>query len=184
METNNNPPLPNNELNNANDKYFKGMMSLVGVVRAFAEQFLPRDVQDKLDLDTLEFDNTSYITDELSEFFADMVWKCQYKNGHQFAKISFLLEHKSYKPTHPHFQLLDYIRGAWRLQAGENKRPTVIVPIVLYHGKEPWEYEPLDSYFGVVEPELMRFLPSFDYILVNLQKYSDKVIKAFEHPHR
>lgn len=40
------------------------------------------------------------------------------------------LEHKSYKPTHPHFQLLDYIRGAWRLEAGENKRPTVIVPIV------------------------------------------------------
>ncbi len=179
MEDNKNTPT-SNELNNANDKFFKGMMSLVPVVRAYSEQFLPKNILDKLDLDTLEFDNTSYITDELSEFFADMVWQCRYKEGNEYANISFLHEHKSYKPTHPHFQLLDYIRGAWRMQMGEKKKPSVIIPIVLYHGKTPWEVEPFDSYFGKIDPDFLRFLPCFDYILVNLQKYSDKTIKAFD----
>ena len=179
MEGNTNTPVPNNELNSANDKFFKGMMGLVDVVRAYSEQFLPKNILDKLDLDTLEFDNTSYITDELSEFFADMVWQCRYKEGNELAKISFLHEHKSYKPTHPHFQLLDYIRGAWRMHMGEKKMPMVIVPIVLYHGQVPWEVEPFDSYFGVIDPDFLRFLPCFDYILINLQKYSDKTIKAF-----
>ena len=180
MEDTKNAPTSNNELKNANDKFFKGMMSLVPVVRAYCEQFLPKNILDKLDLDTLEFDNTSYITDELSEFFADMVWQCRYKKGNEYGKISFLHEHKSYKPTHPHFQLLDYIRGAWRMQMGEKKTPSVIVPIVLYHGLAPWKVEPFESYFGEVDADFLRFLPCFDYILVNLQNYSDKAIKAFD----
>jgi hypothetical protein len=50
MEENNITPT---ELNNENDKFFKGMMSLLPVVSAYTKQFLPKDVLDKLDLDTL-----------------------------------------------------------------------------------------------------------------------------------
>ncbi len=168
-----------NKLTNANDKFFKGLMGMKEVVKAYIQQFLRKDVLDKLDLDTLELDNNSYITDELSEFFSDMVWRCHYKRG-GYAKISFLHEHKSYKPKYPHFQLLDYIQGAWRLQTQSNGDPILMIPIVLYHGLAPWKQESMESYFGDLEAEFLRYLPSFDFIFINLQKYSDEQIREFD----
>ena len=177
MAENNNTP---NEIKNENDKFFKGTMSLQLVAKAYIQQFVPENILDKLDIDTLELDNNSYITDELSEFFADMVWQCRYKKGSRYAKISFLHEHKSYKPKYPHFQLLDYIREAWRQQTASDQDPILTVPIVLYHGLKTWELEPMESYFGDLEADFLRFLPSFDFIFINLQKYSDKFIQGLD----
>jgi predicted transposase/invertase (TIGR01784 family) len=177
MEDNN---KSSNELNNPHDKFFKGAMGMKAVVDAYSRQFIPQDILDDLDLDGLEIDNTTYITDELSEFFADMVWRCPFKKGGRQARIAFLHEHKSYKPMHPHFQLLDYIRGAWRAQIQEGNEPVLMIPIVLYHGEAMWEFESLDSYFGKVSAKFLRFLPCFDYILVNLQNYPDATIRAFD----
>ncbi len=53
-----------------------------------------------------------------------------------------------------------------------------VIPVVFYHGIEKWHYEPFDSYFGIVEPETLRYLPCFDYILINLQDLSDEKIKS------
>ena len=177
MEENNNA---SKELNNANDKAFKALMGLKPVVRAYVEQFVPKEKLDKLDLDTLELDNTTYITDELSEAFADSVWKCRFKKGVGQAKIAFLQEHKSYKPNYPHLQVLDYIRGAWRTQIAETKQPVLMIPIILYHGQEKWELESFESYFGDIDPEFLCYLPAFSIIFVNMQKYSDKVIRSFD----
>ena len=177
MAENSNSP---NEINNHNDKFFKGVMSLQVVVRDYIKQFVPKNVLDKLDIDTLELDSNSYITDELSEFFSDMVWQCRYKKGNRHAKISFLHEHKSYKPKYPHFQLLDYIRETWRQQTAAGEDPILTIPIVLYHGLKTWELEAMESYFGDLEADFLRFLPSFDFLFINLQKYSDEKIRALD----
>ncbi len=169
-----------NEINNENDKFFKGMMSLQIVVKDYIQQFVPKNILDKLDLDTLELDSNSYITDELSEFFSDMVWQCRYKKSGRRAKVSFLHEHKSYKPKYPHFQLLDYIRETWRQQTASGEDPILTIPIVLYHGLKMWELETMESYFGDLEADFLRFLPSFDFIFINLQKYSDEQIRALD----
>lgn len=167
-----------NDLNNPNDKFFKGALSLLIVAKPMIEEFTPKDLLDKLDLDTLSLDLNSYISDELKENFSDTVWSCQLKESREERKIAFLFEHKSYKPQMPHFQINDYQRGSWNMQMAAKQRPVPILPIVFYHGKDKWEYEPFDSYFGIVEPEMLRFLPCFDYILINLQHYSDEKIKS------
>ncbi len=177
MAENNTPP---NDVNNPHDKFFKAAMGMKSIATAFTRQFLPKNILDKLNLDTLELDTASYITDDLKENFADLVWRCNFKNGGRQARIAFLHEHKSYLVEYPHFQLLDYIRGAWTTQIKQDKLPYLTIPIVLYHGKEKWEEAPLDSYFGVVEPDMLRFIPCFDYVLVNLQKYSDETIRAID----
>ena len=102
------------------------------------------------------------------------------KKGSRHAKISFLHEHKSYKPKYPHFQLLDYIRETWRQQTASNEDPILTIPIVLYHGLKAWKLEPMESYFGDLEADSLRFLPSFDFIFINLQKYSDEKIRALD----
>ena len=50
----------------------------------------------------------------------------------------------------------------------------------MYHGEAKWINTPFQDYFGNIHPKYLRFLPCFDYILVNLQNYSDKTIQAFE----
>lgn len=169
-----------NELNNPHDKFFKGAFSMLVVTKPLLLQFLPKDLLDKLDLDTLEIDPNSYINDELKETFSDMVWSCRLKNSQQQRKIAFLFEHKSYKPAYPHFQINDYQRNSWKMEIESGQKPVPILPIVFFHGKEKWVVEPFDSYFGEVEAEMLRFLPCFDYILINLQDYSDEFIKNLQ----
>jgi predicted transposase/invertase (TIGR01784 family) len=177
MAENNTPP---NDLNNPNDAYFKGVMSMKTVAIDFNKQFLPKEILDKLDLETLELDTVSYITDELKQNFADVVWKCNFKKGGQQACITLVYEHKSYIEKYPHFQLLRYIQGAWDTQIKQYKMPFMTIPIVLYHGQQDWDEASFDSYFGGLDPEFLRFLPCFDYVLINLQKYSDATIRAID----
>lgn len=62
----------------------------------------------------------------MKETFSDMVWSCRLKNSQQQRKIAFLFEHKSYKPTYPHFQINDYQRNSWKMEieAGQKPVPT------------------------------------------------------------
>jgi predicted transposase/invertase (TIGR01784 family) len=169
-----------NNLNNPHDRFFKAVFSILSIVRGCLLHFLPKDLLEKLDLDTLEVDPTSYITEELIEFYSDLVWRCKFKQGYQQTETGFIFEHKSYKPTHPHFQLWDYKRGAWRTQLLAKQNLITMLPIMLYHGQENWDIESFDSYFGKVEPEMLRFISCFDYILINLLKYSDEDIKKLQ----
>ncbi len=168
------------DINNPNDKFFKGALALLIVAKPMIIEFTPKDVLDTLDLDTLVLDPNSYINDGLKEHFSDIVWSCALKNSQTKRKIAFLFEHKSYKPHYPHFQINDYQRGAWKMQIDAEQQPIPIVPIVFYHGSVKWDYESFDSYFGNVEPTMLRFLPCFDYILVNMQNFSDEKIKKIE----
>jgi predicted transposase/invertase (TIGR01784 family) len=176
MLENTNTPIPI-VLNNPNDKFFKGALSLLIVAKPMIEECLSPDLLEILDLDSLEIDPNSYINDELKENFSDVVWSCKLKGSNERRQIAFLFEHKSYKPPYPHFQLNDYQRGSWKMQMAAGQKPVPIIPIVFYHGKDEWINEPFDSYFGVIEPATLRFLPCFDYILINLQDYTDERIK-------
>lgn len=51
-----------------------------------------------------------------------------------------------------------------------------MLPIILYHGKSDWEHRPLYSYLTGDTELYKRFVPEFDYLLVNLQEYPDEVI--------
>ena len=169
-----------NDLNNPHDKFFKSAFSLFEIVNPLLVEFLPKTLLDKLDLESLELDPNSYITDELKESFSDLVWSCQFKNSHQKKKIAFLFEHKSYKPAFPHFQIMDYQSNAWKTQIAAKQTPVPILPIVFFHGQEKWIYEPFESYFGGIEPEFLQFVPSFNYLLINLNDYSEKRIRSIE----
>ena len=169
-----------NNLNNPHDKFFKAAFGIKAIAQACLEEFINKDLLNKLELDSLTLEPNSYITDELSEFYADLVWRCTFKKSSKQVLISFLFEHKSYKPLHPHFQLLDYQRNAWKNQLAANQELVPIVPIILYHGKETWDKTPFEHYFGDVDVEILHFLPRFDYFLINLQDYPDEVLKTFQ----
>lgn len=51
--------------------------------------------------------------------------------------------------------------------------PSLIVPILLYHGTQRWEYHTVDDLFEDVEDELKNYLPNFEYIFHDLGELED-----------
>ena len=166
-------------INNPNDKFFKKLFGLASVVRDYFDHLFPKHLAAKLNLNTLELDNTTYITSELEEYFSDIVWRCQFLGKKTAVHICFIFEHKSYVPDYPHIQIGDYKQGAYNKQLAAKQPLSVVVPIIIYHGKRRWVVKPFSDYFGDVDIEFHRFIDPYDYYLTNLQDYSDEMIRTF-----
>lgn len=161
------------------DRLFKETFSRPDVARALLEQVLPESLQARLDLDQLHLRNGSYVDETLEEHLADLVYDCPIRKG-STARIAFLLEHKSYPEKRPHLQLLRYLLNAWQADAKAGADPLgLLVPVVIYHGKQHWRYQPLTDFFAI-DPEWHRFLPSFDYLFYDLSSLSDEAIGQFQ----
>lgn len=151
------------------------------VIVGYLTEVFPKRYGEKLDLTTLELDNNSYMSKDMEETTSDLVWRCRLKTG-RMVMLSFLFEHKSYKPKRPHLQMGAYQFSAYLKQDHVNPNiPLVqVVPIMVYHGLDGWAFvEPFETYFDEIDPDFMRFLPCFDFILDNIQTYSDETIRAF-----
>ncbi len=173
---------------NPHDKFFKSIFSQKEYAREFLEKTTPQEMIEHLNLDTLQLDPTDYVDENLQEYFADVVYNCEYKisgNKAKQIKISFIFEHKSYKEHIPYLQLLRYMLNVWDnqvIQAKQAKgdfkdfRLQPIIPIIFYHGRSKWNKEPFESYFAGQDEFLMRFIPKFEYHLVNMADYPNAQI--------
>ena len=166
------------KLTNEHDKFVKVALGIKEVIADYLNNFVPPELLDDLDLSTLEPVSESSITEELSEFFADLIWHCKFKNGNTF-EIGILLEHKSWRPLYPHFQPLEYMIGRWRNIRKAQGKPELLVPFFIYHGKETWEIKKMETYFGEIPGSYLRFLPSFDIIFTHITSVPDELILAF-----
>ena len=168
------------KIQNVHDKFFKETFSRIDVVSNFLEELVDEKLVKKLDLITLQIDNNSFVDEELEEHFADILYTCDYA-GKGKVRIALLLEHKSYKEDYPHWQLNQYILNIWKSGFKQKKeKPIPIIPIVIYHGKKKWTYEPMRSYFDNLEEDLLRYIPEFDFHLINLNIIPDKQITNFK----
>ena len=165
-------------IDNVHDKFFKQSFSRKELVEGLIEELFPKELSQHIDLASLEFSNSSYTDEKLDEYFADVVYQCNYQNDHK-VRIALLFEHKSYQEKYPHFQLLRYLLNAWEQDTKEKREPVLTIPIIIYHGKTRWKYQPLVQYFKKIDNELARFLPDFDYLLFDISQFSDTQILGF-----
>ena len=162
---------------NPHDDFFKVAFSRKDVVEDYITQFLKGGLAKNIDLQSLTISNNSYVTPELAEYFADVVWECNYGTSKTPIKITFLFEHKSYIPKYPHIQLLRYMLEIWE-DCEKNKLPLMpVIPIIVYHNadeKRHWKYKPFSAYFKEVDDFLRPFIPSFEYELTDLTNLSEQ----------
>ncbi|MEA3496860.1 MAG: Rpn family recombination-promoting nuclease/putative transposase, partial [Bacteroidota bacterium] len=151
----------NNKKINTHDRFFKSLFSNKNGVREFVSKTISPSIVEKLDLNTLEIDNTEYLDNRLNSSFSDLVYNCKYGKSSN-VKISLLFEHKSQPEKFPHFQLLGYMLRIWELQIKQNKELTAVIPIIFYHGKKKWDNKGFEEYFGNIDNELQNFIPKFD----------------------
>ncbi len=124
--------------NHPHDKLFKTVFKRPNYARVVLEARLPEKLLNHLDLNTLRPSDASRVNPNLDEDFTDVQFTCNSRQGTP-VEIALLLEHKSYKPTYPPYQLMHYQDGAWGLQVqAEGIKPTPIVPEL----QRPWKSRP------------------------------------------
>ncbi len=157
------------------DKYFKQLFSQKAEMRDFLANGLP-EVAKLLNLNTLQLDTTQYIDKSLNVGFSDLVYNCQYhENIH--IKICLLFEHKSYVVNNPYLQLLGYMLKIWEQNIKQKQKLTPVIPILFYHGKDDWDYQTFENYFGELDVNLKQYLPIFKYEQVNTVNWTDEQIQ-------
>ncbi|NWH06933.1 Rpn family recombination-promoting nuclease/putative transposase [Desulfobacter latus] len=157
------------------DSFFKKIFSDKLNVADFSKHVLPPELVKNLDLASLHLENTSYVDEELAKQFSDVVYSCVFNQSE--VRISLLFEHKSFPDRNLPYQILKYMVRIWNENLKQKTHFTPIIPIVLYHGKKAWQPEGLKSVFNTPSIELLPFIPDFQYIFIDLSRYTDEDIK-------
>jgi len=97
-------------INNIHDKYVKESFSDLNRAAAFFEKMLPKELIEQLDLSTLRDVGKSYIDNELSEYFSDLVFEVSLMESPTIkTDVVLLFEHKSTPDKHVMIQVGLYV---------------------------------------------------------------------------
>jgi hypothetical protein len=172
-------------LHHGGDKGFKAVMKEKASALEYMEKFFPQ-LFAHLDIDNFELDDTNYVSKGLKEYYADVVYRTYLKKTAKSAKkpiaVVLLFEHK--KSISSYFllflQLLEYIVFIWREDWNNKKKPSIIVPIVVYQGKEGLKPKQLHDLFKNVPEEIRQYIPNLKFHLTNVHGVSDANLLVLE----
>ncbi len=170
------------KIQNPHDKFFKETFGKSEVAKDFLNNYLPQEIREIVNIDTLEPQKDSFVNEELQEGFSDMLFKSSINNYEGY--IYFLFEHKSYSSKDAAFQLLKYIIKIWEAKIKKesaNELP-IIIPILIYHGKYNWNSKlrlgEMIAGYGLLSDQIKKYIPDYEYLLFNISRYSDEEIKG------
>ena len=101
---------------------------------SFLQNYLPDELLRLINLDSLQIEKDSFVSDKLQESFSDLLYQVQIAGTPGY--IYLLFEHKSYPEKMIALQLLEYMVACWRLKARQKHPLPVIIPLVVYHGEK------------------------------------------------
>lgn len=167
-------------VNNPHDHFFRYVFTNPKEARVFLAHFLPADMVDLLELQNLELESGSYIDEKLREHLTDILYTVPLRSG-KTASIYCLFEHKSAPESAIHLQILRYSYERWQADSRAKVDWRPIVAIVFYHGKAKWNV-PLQfqDCFKNVDPLFRRYIPNFEYVLVDTSQYDDKMLRGVQ----
>jgi predicted transposase/invertase (TIGR01784 family) len=169
-------------VNNPHDKFFKQVLGDKETTMDFLTNYLPGNLLEVIDLNSLVIQKESFIEKELQEHFSDLMYRVKIKDREGY--LYLLFEHKSYLYKATALQLLKYIVSFWEQKTNKEKTNTLppVIPLVLYHGKARWQLKHnLSSVIEGIEdlPEaIKRFIPNFEYLFFDFSPYSAEEIRG------
>ncbi|MEZ4825265.1 MAG: Rpn family recombination-promoting nuclease/putative transposase [Bacteroidia bacterium] len=169
--------VPGGQMSNPHDRFFKHTFKDPQKVLGTLEGILSEGLYSRLRTERLRAVDTSYVDPKLRTYFSDLAYQCETQEGTP-VHIAFLFEHKSYPVDYPHLQLLRYMLEIWDREVREQAPLSVVVPILVYHGREAWEYRMFGDYFGGDLSGLEGYVPGFGFEMLNLQASSFEEIGA------
>jgi predicted transposase/invertase (TIGR01784 family) len=156
---------------NPHDHFVRRTFDVVDHTRSLLKTYLPASILNNLRLESLEPCRETFLGSNEHEKRLDLLYTAQFHDGTQVL-VYMLLEHKSYIDRYIALQLLGYVLKIqeWRKRNGQP--PCVVIPIVIYHGDEPWD-EPTSLRDKIAASEhLTAFVPDMQVILADLSRLS------------
>ena len=147
-------------------------------VEELVRNFVGKRLADELDFDTLEPLPTNRISGGLVQRQLDLLCKVRFRGGWLYLLI--LLEFQSENDPFMALRILTYTCLTYEelIRRGEvrpgNKLPPLL-PVTVYNGRPRWgaATDVAELIAPVTEP-LARYLPSFRYLLLDLQRIGEK----------
>lgn len=167
------------DISSPHDSFFRSLLDDSQLALDYFKSALPGHIIRMLDLSTLKRLPDSYVSAELEKTMSDAVYLCTRADGRGHVAVCLLTEHKSYRDNYTSVQIGGYLFSGYQHQIRQKQKTlTPIIPILFYHGRQKWEYWPLDKLFEGLDGELLGFIPKFDYIYHNLRDTPDAVVEA------
>jgi predicted transposase/invertase (TIGR01784 family) len=166
------------EITKPHDLFFKEVFSRPEVAETVVLNFLPPNVTGHLKPNSFRPSKGSFVDERLKEHHSDLLYQVDFKDG-KGAYVYLLFEHKSSPERTVAYQILRYLtRILEHTTEGGTKPVRQVLPVVLYHGTDPWNV-PL-NFSGLYEPPetVWSGLLDFTYILCDLSGYTDEEIKS------
>lgn len=127
------------------------------------------EVINRIQISSFEIEKDTWVDTVFSEHYADILYSASIKNTP--GKIYFLFEHKSYTDHRTSRQILRYQNQIWdQLEQQDPKmsKMPVIVPIIVYHGKKPWNIVNSTKPLFAIIKGTERHVPDFRSVIVDL----------------
>jgi predicted transposase/invertase (TIGR01784 family) len=163
-------------LHQIHDKFFKNSLKEKKIAIDFLKAYLSPSVYEKIDINSLQLTEKSFVIPELREIHSDIIYKCCINE--KSAYLFFLIEHESTtKDELMAFRMLHYMVSLSynHLRQGHKKLP-IILPLCLYHGEDTPYPHSTELYDCFDDPELARELAFKPFKLIDLTVLSDEEI--------
>ncbi|MEM7537932.1 MAG: Rpn family recombination-promoting nuclease/putative transposase [Chloroflexota bacterium] len=177
-----NPPTQEtSRVQNPHDSFFRNVFSILEHARQLIKGFLPSEMVKPMQLKTLIHLKDTYMDEKLKPHMTDMLFQVSLQvesddenQQPKTAEIYLLFDHKSHPESTIMEQFLRYMNERWQFDRKNGLKPRVIIPIVFYHGTEGWHVKRQFAHtFEHIDPMYHKFIPNFEYILINIGKTSD-----------
>jgi predicted transposase/invertase (TIGR01784 family) len=134
-----------------------------------------------MNIDTLNHQDGTFVEANLRQYFSDLLYKVDINNTEGY--IYILYEHKSYYTEKTVLQVLKYIIRIWERKYNKSsKKFPVVLPIVVYHGKNEWRIKNnlscMIENYDELPTEYLKYIPNFDFELYDLSPESSTTIKG------
>ena len=125
-------------LSNPHDRFFKQVYSNLEFVTEIFKIIFSKQEFESCNWKHLKTEKDSFKEDKRADFIFSVPLK---KNPNTYLKIFILLEHKSNYDSKLFTQLLVYQSLIHEQTLKQYKKPQPIIPVLFYHGKEPWKWK-------------------------------------------
>ena len=163
------------DLSRPHDKYFRRVFTNTADAASLLRAYVPEAVARTVRWATLDLLPARFVSSEWHDSESDLLFSVEQEPDAAPVLLYVLLEHQSSPDRWIRLRVLNYCVQVWERwrQTHKDERPLpLIVPLVLYHGAQPWQHErEFAELFTDAAPE-WRWVPRFEHLLVDLAQQS------------
>ena len=172
------------------DIFMRGLFDFVQFASKILHYAVPEDLKPYIDFSTLKIMPDTHVSARLAISQSDTIYEAalnqdmlpeSVRADEKLPKFRFCFigEFKSSKTKFPvDFQIDSYVKSIQRKDIINNRPPSIVLPLLFYHGATPWEKKRLYDLFSPYLPKtILNYIAHPQYLVIDLQVMTDELIK-------